>query len=122
MAQHDNIPQEQEPEPKLRWEETFPENYTREIGKKNLRVNFNKITCNESSCIVAVDALLYDPYKILLTKTASVANFYLHQFWHTLQLDLGEESFTCMLHKRQVTVDKDTLRSVRGSPELGPDE
>jgi hypothetical protein len=122
MAQHVNIPQEQEPEPKLTWEETFPKDYTREIGKNNLRVNFNKITCNDSSCIVVVDALLYHPYKTLLTKTASVASFYLHEFWHTLQLDLGEESFTCMLHKRQVTVDKDTLRSVLGLPELGPDE
>jgi hypothetical protein len=122
MAQHDNIPYGPEPEPKLTWEETFPDNYSRKIGKNNLRVNFNKITCNESSCIVVVDALLYHPYKILLTKSASVACFYIHQFWHTLRLDLGEEFFTCMLHKRQVTVDIDTLRNVLGLPELGPDE
>jgi hypothetical protein len=69
-----------------------------------------------------VDALLYHPYKILLTKTATVASFYLHQFWHTIQPDLNEEYFTCMLHKRQVTVDKYTLRAILGLPELGPDE
>ena len=122
MAEHNDIPYGPEPEPKLSWEETFPDDYTRKIGKNNLRINFNKITCNESSCIVAVDALLYHPNKLLFTKSASVSCFYIHQFWHTLQLDLGEASFTCMLHNRQVTVDIDLLRNVLGLPELGPDE
>lgn len=121
-AQPENILQEQQPEPKLTWEETFPEDYKRSIGKNNLKVNFNKITCNESSCLVAVDALVYHPYKALLTKSASVANFYIHQFWHTIKLDLSEEFFTCTLHKRQVTVDIDSLCSVLALPELGPDE
>jgi hypothetical protein len=58
----------------------------------------------------------------LLTKSASVANFYIHQFWHTIKLDLSEEFFTCTLHKRQVTVDIDSLCSVLALPELGPDE
>lgn len=122
MAQHDDIPYGPELEPKRAWEATFPENYSRKIGKNNLRVNFNKITCNESSCLVAIDALLYHPYKIMLTKSALVACFYIHQFWHTLHLDLSEEFFTCMLHMRQVTVDKDLLRSVLRLSELGPDE
>lgn len=80
MAQHENVPQEQEPEPKLTWEETFPKDYKISIGKNNLRVNFNKITYNESSCLVALDALVYHPYKAMLTKSLSVANFYIHQF------------------------------------------
>jgi hypothetical protein len=122
MTEHNDIPYGPEPEPKLSWEETFPEDYTRKIGKNNLRINFNKITCNESSCIVAKDALLYHPNKLLFTKSASVSCFYIHQFWHTLQIDLGEASFTCMLHNRQVTVDIDLLRNVFGLPELGPDE
>ena len=122
MAEHNDIPYGPEPEPKLSWEETFPEDYSRKIGKNNLRINFNKITCNESSCIVAVDALLYHPNKLLFTKSALVSCFYIHQFWHTLQLDLGEASFTCTLHNRQVTVDIDVLRNVLGLPELGPNE
>jgi hypothetical protein len=122
MAEHNDIPYGPEPEPIRAWEDTFPENYSRKIGKNNLRVHFNRITCNESSCLVAVDALLYHPYRVLLTRSAAVACFYIHQFWHTLHLDLGEESFTCMLHMRQVTVDKDILRSVLGLPELEPNE
>ena len=94
MTEQENIPKQQEPEPKLTWEETFPEDCKKTIGKNNLRVNFHKNTCNESSCLIVVDALLYHLYKSMLTKSASVLEFYIHQFWNTSVKILSHACFT----------------------------
>ena len=122
MAESSNVeqPGNVQPQQKLTWEETFPPDYSKVIGRNNLRVNFIKFTCNESSCLTAIDALRHHTHKWMLIKSASVANFYIHQFWHTLELDMGEEFFTVILHKRKIVVDVDSIRTILLQPDLAP--
>ena len=122
MAESSNAeqPENVQPQQPLTWEETFGPDYDKVIGKNNLRVNFMKFTCNESSCLTAIDALRHHTHKWMLIKSASVASFYIHQFWKTLELDMGEEFFTVTLHKRSIVVDVDSLRTILLQTPLAP--
>lgn len=48
----------------------------------------------------------------MLNKSAYVPTFYLHQFWHTAQVNLDDESFTVTLDRQVYTVDLEVLRTV----------
>ena len=58
----------------------FPNGYTRKIGKNNLRVDFETLTCSESSCLIAVDILRNHPYQNMLSHSATVPEIYIQQF------------------------------------------
>ena len=48
----------------------------------------------------------------MLTKSASVPTFYLHQFWHIAQVNLDDASFKVTLERQEYNIDLDVLREV----------
>ena len=59
----------------------------------------------------------------MLEKSAPIPEFYIHQMWHTLKLCINEDSFTCTLDKKEVTVTVNYLRKVLLLPEApGPNK
>ena len=77
--------------------EVVPADYNVSLGKTNLRIDFNKLRITEDSCRIVRDILLAHPCKEVLTKSASVPTFYIHQFWHTAKVNLDDASFTVTL-------------------------
>ena len=77
--------------------EIVPATYRVQIGPNNPRVDFIKLSIPEDSCRVVKEILLAHPCTYLLTKSASVPIFYLHQFWHTAQVNLDDASFKVTL-------------------------
>ena len=92
--------------------EFLPPNYKVTIGNNNPRIDFNKLSIPEDSSRIVKDILLVHPCKDMLTKSASVPTFYLHQFWHTAQVNLDDASFKVTLERQEYNIDLDVLREV----------
>ena len=111
MAEHnENAPEQTLP--LLTLGEIVPASYNITIGNNNPRIDFNKLQIPEDSCKIVKNILLAHPCKDMLTKSIYVPTFYIHQFWHTAQVNLDEESFNVTLERQVFTVDLDVLRTV----------
>ena len=106
--------------PLLTLGEVVPADYNVIIGNNNPRIDFNKLRISEDSCRIVKNILLAHPCKDMLTKSASLPTFYIHQFWHTARVNLDDSSFTVKLEHQEYNVDLDVLRTVLMLPT--PDE
>ena len=98
--------------PLLTLGEIVPADYRITFGNNNPRIEFNKLSITEDSCRIVKDVLLAHPCKDMLTKSASVPSFYIHQFWHTAQVNLDDASFKVTLERQEYNIDLDVLRTV----------
>ena len=90
----------------------YPHGYPMKIGKNNLRVDFDTLTCSESSCLIAIDILRTHPYQNMLTHSATVPEIYIQQFWNTMERVKGQTAVTVTLNHKQVIITPADLRAV----------
>ena len=85
----------------------------RTIGKSNLKVGLETITCHPT-CEIIIEILKGHFIHNLLTTTCSVPEVYLTQFWETLEVSRNNKTMGIRLDHKDILFDVTTLRSVLG--------
>ena len=85
----------------------------RNIGKSNLRIDLDKITCHPTCAIIPV--ILKNHFiSTVLTNTSTVPEVYILQFWKDFKPSKDQKSITVRIDSRDIKFKVSTLRMVLG--------
>ena len=93
----------------------------REIGKSNLKVDFDKIQCH-ATCEIIVEILRNHVINPLLTASCEAPEVYMIQFWKNFEVSKDRKTIQTRIDSRDIQFKVDTLRTVLGLPAEGSKE
>ena len=93
----------------------------RDMGRSNLKVDFDKIQC-PPGCEIIVEILRHHFLGQLLTKSCTVPEVYIIQFWKYLEPSKDRKTLQTKIDSTDIQFTADDLRTALGLPNEGSKE